>query len=56
MQLIIYSEIDFTALSVAFENQFESDCNLSAEIVAVDEAEIRRLNREMRGVDAVTVA
>ena len=54
MQLIIYSEIDFTALSVAFENQFESDCNLSAEIVAVDEAEIRRLNREMRGVDAVT--
>ena len=41
-------------LSSAFENEFESDTDLSAEIVIVDEEEIRRLNREMRNIDAVT--
>ena len=54
MKLIIYSERDFTSLSKAFEEEFESDCNISAEIVAVDEQEIRRLNRENRGIDEVT--
>lgn len=54
MKIIIYGERDFTLLSEAFEEEFESDCNLSAEIVTVDEREIRRLNRENRGIDEVT--
>ncbi len=55
MKLYIYcEEEDFTALSVAFENEFESDADLSAEIAIVDEQEIQRLNRETRGIDAVT--
>lgn len=47
-------EEDFSALAAAFENEFESDTDLAAEIVIVDEEEIRRLNREMRSTDAVT--
>ena len=55
MKLYIYcDEYDFSALSSAFENEFESDTHLSAEIIIVDEEEIRRLNREMRGIDQVT--
>ena len=54
MKLYIYSEEDFSALAAAFENEFESDIALSAEIEIVDEEEIRRLNRETRGIDAVT--
>ena len=55
MKLYIYcDEENFTALSSAFENEFESDIDLCAEIVIVDEEEIRRLNREMRSIDAVT--
>lgn len=55
MKLYIYcEEEDFTALSAAFENEFESDADLSAEIAIVDEQEIQRLNRETRGIDAVT--
>lgn len=34
--------------------KIESDCGLSAEIIVTDEAEIRRLNAEARGIDAVT--
>ena len=45
---------DFFALASAFENEFESDTDLSAEIIITDEEEIRRLNREIRGIDAVT--
>jgi len=52
--LVIYSENDFSPLASAFSGEFESDCTLAAEIVAVDEEEIRRLNREIRGVDSVT--
>ena len=55
MKLYIYcDEEDFSALESAFEGEVESDINLSAEIIIVDEEEIRRLNREMRGIDAVT--
>lgn len=55
MKLYIYcEEEDFSALSSAFENEAESDTDLSAEIVIVDEEEIRRLNRETRNTDAVT--
>lgn len=55
MKLYIYcEEADFSALAEAFENEFESDTDLSAEIVVVGEEEIRRLNRETRNVDAVT--
>ena len=53
-KLIIYGETDFAPLAAAFCGEFESDCDLSAEIVTVDEAEIRRLNRELRKTDSVT--
>ena len=54
-KLIIYSEDNsFAPLAKAFEGEVESDCNLSLEIITVDEEEIRRLNREMRQIDEVT--
>ena len=53
--LKIYCEdFDFSPLAAAFEGEFESDCTLSAEIIIVDEEEIRRLNKEQRDKDAVT--
>ena len=55
MKLYIYCEDeDFSALAASFENEFESDTDLSAEIEIVGEEEIRRLNREIRGIDKVT--
>lgn len=56
MKLYIYcdDEYDFSALSSAFEDEFESDIDLSAEITIVDEEEIRQLNSRMRKVDDVT--
>lgn len=54
MLKIYCDDFDFSSLSSAFENEAESDCDLSAEVVFVDGDEIRRLNREMRGVDSVT--
>ena len=55
MKLYIYcDDYDFSALSSAFEGEAESDADLSAEIIITDEDEIHRLNREMRGIDAVT--
>ena len=54
-ELLIYcDEENFEPLAKAFCGEFESDCNLSAEIVTVDEEEIKRLNREQRGIDSVT--
>lgn len=53
--LKIYCEqFDFSPLETAFDGEVKSDCTLSAEIVLVDEEEIRRLNRETRNTDAVT--
>lgn len=53
--LKIYCEdYDFTPLAEAFSGEFESDCTLALEIALVDEAEIRRLNRETRSIDSVT--
>lgn len=51
---IYCDEFDFSSLAAAFDGEVESDCPLAAEVVIVDEEEIRRLNREMRGVDSVT--
>ena len=51
---IFCEQFDFSPLSKAFEGEIESDCGLSAEIIVTDEAEIRRLNAEARGIDAVT--
>ncbi len=51
---IFCEQFDFSPLSKAFESEIESDCGLSAEIIVTDEAEIRRLNAEARGIDAVT--
>ena len=51
----IYCEdFDFSSLGQAFDGEAESGCALAAEIIFTDGAEIRRLNREMRSVDAVT--
>ncbi|MDE7181950.1 MAG: rRNA maturation RNase YbeY [Clostridia bacterium] len=44
----------FSALAKAFEGEFESDCTLSCEVVIIAAEEIRRLNNDTRGVDAVT--
>ena len=53
--LNIYCEdFDFDKLARAFGGEVDCDCGLSAEIVFADSDEIRRLNRETRGVDAVT--
>lgn len=52
-ELKIYGD-GFEALAAAFCGEANADCNLSAEIIFADGEEIRRLNREMRGVDAVT--
>jgi probable rRNA maturation factor len=51
---IYCDDYDFTPLAASFFGEFESDCTLAAEIVFVDEEEIRRLNRELRSVDSVT--
>lgn len=47
-------ELNFDALSAAFENEFMADSDLVAEVVIVDEAEIRRLNAGIRNIDKVT--
>lgn len=54
MLTVYCDEFDFAPLAAAFEGEVESDCNLAAEIVFVDEEEIKRLNRELRNIDAVT--
>ena len=54
MLKIFCEQFDFSPLAEAFEGEIESDCGLSAEIIVTDEAEIRRLNAEARGIDAVT--
>ena len=54
MLYVYCDEYDFSKLSQVFEGEYLSNCDLAAEVVFVDEQEIRRLNREMRGVDAVT--
>lgn len=47
-------QFDFSALADAVKDVAESDCNLSCEVVIVDEEMIKRLNCEMRKIDAVT--
>ena len=47
-------QIDFSALAAAFEGEYSADCNLSAEVVIVDEEEIKRLNSEIRNIEKVT--
>lgn len=54
MLKIICEDFDFSPLANAFEGEVKSDCVLSAEIVFADEEEIKKLNAETRGVDAVT--
>lgn len=48
------TEYDFTALAKAFGGEYESDCDVAAEVVFTDEQEIRRLNRDFRATDKVT--
>ena len=54
MLKIYCEERNFSALAGAFDGEVTADCNLAAEVVLVDGEEICRLNREIRGVDAVT--
>ena len=51
---IYCDDFDFLPLAEAFDGEALSDCGLSAEIIFVDEEEIKRLNREMRNIDSVT--
>lgn len=51
---IYCEEFDFNELAEAFGGEVESDCPLAAEVVFADGERIRELNRETRGVDAVT--
>ncbi|MDE6504816.1 MAG: rRNA maturation RNase YbeY [Clostridia bacterium] len=51
---IYCDDFDFSRLGKAFEGEAESDCGLAAEIVFAGGEEIKRLNAEMRSVDAVT--
>ena len=48
------SEADCVRLSSALEGLAEGDVPLLAELLIVDEEEIRRLNREQRNTDKVT--
>ncbi len=54
MLKIYCEEQNFSVLAGAFDGEVLSDCDLAAEVVIVDGEEIKRLNREMRQVDAVT--
>ena len=47
-------ELDFAALAAAFDGEYSADCDLSCEVVIVDENEIRWLNSEIRKIDKVT--
>ncbi len=54
-KLNIYcDQFDFSAVEKAFEGEFVSDVPLAAEVVFVGADEIRSLNAEHRGKDAVT--
>lgn len=44
----------FSALAAAFEGEAESDCTLSCEVIIINEEDMRRLNKDARGVDSVT--
>lgn len=54
MLKIYCDDFDFSPLERAFDGEIECLCALSAEIIFTDGEEIRRLNRETRGVDSVT--
>lgn len=54
MLKILCEQYDFSALAEAFGGEYQSDCDLSCEIELVDGETIRELNRDTRGVDAVT--
>lgn len=47
-------QLDFSALAEAFGGEFEADCDLSCEVVIVDENEILRLNSEVRHIPKIT--
>ena len=54
MLKILCEELNFDALAAAFAGEYTADCDLSLEVVIVDEGEIRRLNSEIRNIDKVT--
>ena len=51
---IYCDEHDFSSLAKAFEGEFEADCKTFAEVVFVDENQIKELNNKFRSVDKVT--
>ena len=46
--------MNFDALAEEFAGEYTADCDLSLEVVIVDEEQIRRLNSEIRNIDKVT--
>ncbi|MDE7301549.1 MAG: rRNA maturation RNase YbeY [Clostridia bacterium] len=51
---IYCDEHDFSSLAKAFEGEFAATCKTFAEIVFVDENEIKELNAKFRSIDKVT--
>ena len=54
MLKILCEELNFDSLAAAFAGEYVADCDLSVEVVIVDEGEIRRLNSDIRNIDKVT--
>lgn len=52
--IISCDEYDFSALSSAFDGEYEADCPLSLEVVITDKEGIQRLNEEFRKIDRPT--
>jgi len=50
----VFPASDCRRLTEALNGLAEGDCPVCLEVLLVDEAEIQRLNREIRGVDRVT--
>lgn len=53
-RLHLYCEEDFSDVEEGMLGFVETDTDLAAELLFVDEAEIRSLNKETRGIDSVT--
>ncbi|MGN0824048.1 MAG: rRNA maturation RNase YbeY [Candidatus Coproplasma sp.] len=51
---VVCEDKDFSALEVAFEGEYSSDCELSIEVVIVDKTTIKDLNSRFRSIDKVT--
>lgn len=54
MLKILCEDKNLTSLAAAFQGEYSADCDLSAEVVFVDEEEIKRINAQARNTPKVT--